>query len=198
MILSLKDGKGPLPDSNLELLADILLVFIVVGAFSYSTTLDAQVNHLVTDSTSYFSAASGEEGVSFSETQIDRMRWASITSVGTGAFGDERLFCGSIRKDGYVESIRLADDIRLSEFDSVSGACRSRFPSQDINFFTHSQPGSPDLSEADMNLETPVSYTCVIYEEMSISPVSSKIGGINCWEVVGNGDTFEPVQVFAR
>lgn len=193
----LRDGKGWRPDTRKELAGYMVFGLVIAGAFAYSTSLDAQARYLVTDAPSYFSVADSSEGVTFSETDIDRMRWASITSVGSGAFGDERLFCGSITESGSVESIRLADDIRLSEYDSVSGACRSRFPSQDINFFVHSQPGSDSLSEEDMELETQVPYTCIVYEEMAISPVSREVDGINCWEVVNNGQEFEPVSVYA-
>lgn len=193
------DGKGPLPDSRREIVFIGVIGLAIVGAFAYSTTLDAQVGHLATSPGSYFSVAdSGTQGVTFTDTQIDRMRWASITSVGSSAFGDERLFCGSITETGKVESIRLADDIRLSEFDSVSGACISRFPSQDINFFVHSQPGSEQLSSQDKKLETPVPFTCAIGFEMSVSPVSKRVDGISCYEVVGEGESFERVPVYAN
>lgn len=194
----LYDGRGWRPDSRRELAGYIVFGLVIASAFAYSTSLDAQARYLATDAPSYFSAASDSEAVTFSETDIDRMRWASITSVGSGAFGDERLFCGSIKSNGFVESIRLADDIRLSEFDSVSGACQSRFPTQDINFFVHSQPGSDGLSEEDKDLETMVPYTCIVYEEMAVSPVSGRVDGINCWEVVDNGDSFDPVDVYIK
>jgi hypothetical protein len=195
----LRDGRGWRPDSWEEVGTLLVLGLLVSGVFAYSTSLDAQARYLLTNAPNYFSVAdSSGDTVSFSEQDIDRMRWASITSVGSGAFGDERLFCGSIKSNGFVESIRLADDIRLSEYDSVSGACSSRFPSQDINFFVHSQPGSEGLSEEDRDLETMVPYTCIVYEEMAVSPVSGSVDGINCLSVVGNGDGFEPVSVYAR
>lgn len=193
------DGSGPLPDSYQELAAWVGIGIFVVSIFAFSTTADAQIRFMITDTTNYFSASdSPKEGVAFTEQQISNMRWASVTSVSDSAFGDERLFCGFITSDGNVESIRLADDIISSEFDSVSGACRSRFPSQNINFFVHSQPGSDELSDEDRDLETSVPYTCIVYEEMAISPVSSKVSGISCYEVVGNGESFSEVPVYAR
>lgn len=195
----IRDGTGPAPDSWIEAVAWFGVVLGITALFAFSTTADAQLRFLVSDAPSYLSAAeSPEKGVTFTEEQISRMRWASITSVGGSAFGDERLFCGSITDSGVVESIRLADDIRSSEIDSVSGACASRFPGQDINFFTHSQPGSVQLSEEDRNLETPVPYTCAIGFEMAISPINSRVSGISCYEVLDGGESFVEVPVYAR
>lgn len=193
------DGEGPLPDSWIEAVTWIGALVAVTALFAFSTTADAQLRFLVSDASGYLSAGeTSEKGVVFTEEQISRMRWASITSVGDSAFGDERLFCGSITDDGRVESIRLADDIRSSEIDSVSGACVSRFPQQDINFFTHSQPGSTMLSDEDKDLKSPVPYTCAIGFEMAVSPVSNRVNGISCYEVVDGGEEFIEVPVYAR
>lgn len=192
----LRDGKGWRPDSRMELLADIVLAVLIIGAFGFSTGLDAQVQYLATAPSDYmFSSAELDEGdLEMTEEDIQLLNSVNARSLGSDAVASERLYCAELR-NGVVRNLRLADRIDSSSLTSVAGGCLGT-----VDVFLHTQPdGSSQLSEEDKDLEsTGVSYTCIQYSEIAASPVSGKLGGLNCWEIVDEGASFEPVDVYKK
>lgn len=188
------DGKGPLPDSNLEVLAWIGIGLTVVAAFTVFSGLDAQVEYIATAPGDYLLSSTGSgSGIYFTGDQIDLMNDASKNSLGIDAIGAERLYCGEVR-NGNVRRFRLADIIESSTLTSVSGSCQAP-----VGVFVHSQPsGSEMLSEEDKDLESQVGYTCIQYSEIAVSPVTGKVNGLNCWQVVQDGESFEEISVYSN
>lgn len=193
MKLPWRDGGGALPDTGRELFFDLVMLFSLSLLFVF-TGLDAQVESAVEDTGTYFSFSSNvpDDGVVFDQEDVDLMNTVSERSLGVDAVAAERLYCGEVT-NGRVTNFRLADTIDSSTLTSVSGSCIAP-----VDIFVHSQPdGSESLSEQDMDLEsTGTSYTCIQYSEIVSSPFNSKLSGINCWEIVGNGEDFVRVPVF--
>lgn len=191
----LKDGKGFRPDSRLELLADVFLVVFVVGAFTFFTGLDAQVNYLASAPGDYvLSGTADSSDLRMTESDIDLLNSVNSRSLGSDAVASERLYCSELR-NGVVRNLRLADRIDSSSLTSVAGGCIGS-----VDLFLHTQPdGSRELSQEDRDLEsTGVDYTCIQYAEISASVVNGKLGGLNCWDIVDNGESFQPVDVYAK
>lgn len=193
MSFPLKDGKGPLPDSMLELVADIGLILFVGLAFSYFTGLDAQVSYALESPSSYFSVSDSIQGeeIVLDQTEIDLLNSASKNRIGTNV-GDEIGFCGGIRSNGQVYDLRLAEGLETQR-DSVRFSCSSP-----RNFIVHTQPYSGELSDEDKDFggEFRPNVTCIVYEELAVSPLNSRVGGINCWSVPSSGTTgFEELVV---
>lgn len=185
------DGKGPLPDSRLEILADLVLVGAVFLLFGFFTGLDAQVNHLVSAPSDYLVSQPQNDSLYFSSESMDLMNSVSENSIGFDAVADERLYCGEVDNQRVVD-FRFADSIDSSSLTSVSGSCV-----RPVDVFVHSQPdGSEELSSEDKDLESDIEYTCIQFQEISSSPVTKGLGGLNCWKVVDGGESFESVDVF--
>lgn len=188
------DGPGPLPDSNQELTAWIGIAVFVALIFGVFTGLDSQVDYALTSTSAYFSLNQDvpSEAVVFNQESVELMNEVSERSLGLDAVASERLYCGEIRNQ-QVLNFRLADSIEDSSLTSVSGSCTAP-----VDIWVHSQPdGSSELSQEDKDLEsTGASYTCIQFEEIGSSPLNDKLQGINCWDIVGNGDEFEPVPVY--
>jgi hypothetical protein len=186
------DGRGPLPDSNRETLFLLSLVVTVVFMFTFFSGLDRQVEYIVSTPVDYFSSVeNSDEAVTFSNEDVDLMNEVSSRSLGSDAVAAERLYCGSVL-NGNVRNFRLADIISDSTLTSVAGSCTG-----DIDIFVHSQPsGSDQLSQEDKDLEsTGISYTCIQYAEITGSTVNNRLNGINCWKIIDEGQSFEPVPV---
>jgi len=192
----LRDGKGWRPDSRMELAADIVLVVLVVGAFTFFTGLDAQINYVASAPGDYmFSSAELDEGdLEMTKDDIDLLNSVNSRSLGSDAVASERLYCAELRS-GVFRNLRLADRIDSSTLTSVRGGCVGQ-----VDAWVHTQPsGSDSLSEEDKDLEsTGVGYTCIQYSEIAVSPVSGKLNGLNCWEIIDEGASFEPVSVYRK
>jgi hypothetical protein len=192
-VIYLVDGAGPLPDSKLETLAYTGIFLFAVLLFGFFTGLDSQVNYIVTAPDDYFLSESSSNSIYFSQTQVDLMNSVSERSVGFDAVADERLYCGEVRNK-QVASFRFADSIESGSLTSVKGSCF-----EPVDIFVHSQPGgSNGLSMEDKDLESEVGYTCVQFQEISVSPVSYRLNGLNCWKVVDGGEGFDRVEVFLQ
>lgn len=191
----MRDGKGPRPDSRMELLGYVLVVGLVFGMFGFFTGLDAQVNYIATAPGDYFLSDSSDGALYFNSEQIDDMNDISSRSIGFGAVASERLYCGTLR-NGNVREFRLADFIFDSSRSSVSGSCVGT----GVDLWVHSQPdGSTGLSEEDKSLESSgASYTCVQYSEIAVSMFNGRLGGLNCWEIDYSDLSFEPVPVYKK
>jgi len=195
MGLPWRDGKGWRPDTRAELFADIILVGFVALSFGFVSGLDAQVEYVATAPGDYFlPMEGGENSVYFTEDSVDLMNSASKNSLGSNAIGAERLYCGELR-NSVTRNFRLADVIDDSTLTSVVGSCIDP-----VDIWVHSQPdGNSDLSREDKDLEsTGASYTCIQYSEIASSPITGKLNGVNCWDIVANGASFEPVNVYMR
>lgn len=113
-------------------------------------------------------------------------------SIGRGAFAGERLYCGSVT-EGQVTRFRFADYIEESDLGSVAGGCVETFAGS-VDIFVHSQPdGNSELSDEDKDLETPsLDYTCIQFDEISVSPVTGEVHGLDCWAIT-EGNLDKPV-----
>jgi hypothetical protein len=176
----LRDGRGWRPDSRMELAADIVLAVLIIGAFTFFTGLDAQINYIASAPEDYFlsSANTQDNSITFNQDQIELMNSASKNSLGSNTIGAERGFCGGIR-NGNVRKFRLADIIQESDRTSISFAC-----GQPFEIAVHSQPdGSSELSEEDRDMsgEAKVEVTCIQFSEISSSPLTSELYGISCF-----------------
>lgn len=193
MKLPWRDSSGPLPDTGMELFLDVVMLF-VVGSLLVFTGLDSQVEYAVSDADAYFSLDGDvpESAVVFDRESVDLMNTVSERSLGVDAVASERLYCGEVTNQRVV-NFRLADSIEDSSLRSVSGSCISP-----VEIWVHSQPsGSDGLSDEDKLLEsTGAEYTCIQFEQIKSSPLNSRLNGINCWDIVGNGESFEQVGVY--
>jgi len=188
----LVDGKGPLPDSNLEILSWISIGLLVAGGFVYFSGLDAQLEFMVSEPRNYFGLDGDfEQGseVIFSQKDIDLMNTVTVNRLGANAVGGEVGFCGGVDSSGDVFDFRLAENLDTS----LTGV---RFECVTPRSLTvHSQPfSSGDLSDEDKSFEGEFrpDVTCIQFAELSVSPVSGLVGGINCFDV-DNG--FEDLEV---
>lgn len=174
----------------------IVLVVVVVtsSAFVFFSGLDSQLEYMVSTPGDYFSFTGNENksGVYFNQDDIELMNEVSSRSLGSDAVADERLYCGETTNQ-VVNDFRFADSIKGSSLTSVSGSCI-----KPVDIWVHSQPdGSSTLSEEDMDLEsTGSSYTCIQYSEITVSPFTGKLNGLNCWDIVRDGSSFEMVDVY--
>lgn len=193
MKLPWRDSGGPLPDTGSELLFDLVLLSSL-GLLLVFTGVDAQIQYAVEDTKTYFSLNGDvpENAVVFNQESVDLMNTVSERSLGVDAVASERLYCGEVSNQRVV-NFRFADDIDSSEIDMVSGSCTSP-----VDIFVHSQPdGLKVLSDEDRSLESPgISFTCIQFAEISSSPFNKELSGINCWNVLDNGEGFEQVPVF--
>lgn len=179
------------PDGPEWLVVGVIVV-AVAGAFATVPWLDAEVRYVATAPADYLS--SPDANLTFTQEQIELLNEVSSRSLGFDAVAAERLYCGDVR-DGRVRNLRLADRIDSSTLTSVSGECISRFG--DVDLFIHTQPdGSSQLSEEDRDVESSIEYSCIQYAEIAVGPRGS-VGGLNCWQVDGVGESadFTPVEV---
>jgi len=194
------DGRGWRPDTYGELGFTLLAVMGVALALVF-TGVDAQVEYALTQPSSYFglsttSTDSGEiNKVVLGQEQFDGLSFTTKNRVGMDAVGSELGFCGGIRDNGNVYDLRLAEGFDELTFRSVSFSC-----TQPYNLLGHSQPGSGDLSAEDKSFDGEIQpeVTCIIYKELTVSPVSGEVGGINCWSVGSNGDGFTEIPVYLQ
>jgi len=207
MSFPLADGPGPFPDSTYEAAAWLLIAVVVLGGtvagFASFTHLDAHARFLINDPARYLSAADTDPDQStdtlvFSRQMIDRLNWASLPSLGPGSRADERLYCFGV-SDGVVTKLELVHDITESEHGSVADSCTDLLGGVEVDGFLHTQPGrSDELSDEDRDMESAVTYSCIMYAEAAASPFGS-VDGIRCWMVTGVGEdavfTEIPVRV---
>lgn len=167
------------------------LGIIAILAFTFYGSLDAQLRAVYREKTGYFSTPEAE--LTFTEEQINNINWGSQTSLGVDPVGDERLYC-LVVDEGVVSNVRPVDDIRESQYGSISGACYDIYGS--VDGFVHTQPeGISSLSEEDKDLEGDIDYTCIQFDEIVKSP-TGVVSGLNCW-MPENGD-FRPIEVEIR
>lgn len=191
------DGRGWRPDTYKEL-GFTLLAVMGVGIALVFTGVDAQVEYALTHPGSYFGLSTVQDAdgeinkVVLDQEEIDGLSFTTQNRVGMDAVGSELGFCGGIRSSGEVYGLRLAEGFDEVTFTSVSFSC-----TQPFNFLGHSQPGSGELSEEDKDFENEIKpdVTCIVYKELTVSPVSNQVGGINCWDVSQNGNGFTDIPV---
>jgi len=189
-----RDGTGPLPDSRLEVLADVVLIVFVAGLFSFFTGLDAQVSFAASNPQTYFfgSGDVDSEKVVLDQDEVDLLNSASKNRIGTGV-GDEIGFCGGIQESGDVFDLRLAEGLETSR-DSVRFSCV-----KPRNFAVHTQPGGiSGLSVEDKSFdgEFMPDVSCILFEELAVSPVNNRVGGLSCWSVSEDG-SFSEIPVLS-
>lgn len=191
MKLPWSDGTGWKPDSTGELVADALLIFLIVMTFSFFTGLDAQVSYIVNTPGQYFSSTSENSEIVLTNSQISDVNFAAKNRIGFTSPGDEIGLCGGVRDSGEVFNLRVADGFEETSRDSVTFEC-----SKPRELIMHSQPGyNSGLSAEDKSFdgEFKPQYSCIVFGELAVSPVSGEVGNLNCWKV--SEGSFEQVSV---
>lgn len=188
------DGPGPLPDSWAEVLTLVFVGFGVVLVFGFYTGLDAQVAYAVGSPGQYFvsNTSSDTESLALSSEQVGDINFASKNRIGVASMGDEIGLCGGVRNSGKVFNLRLAEGFEETSRTGVTFSCV-----EPRSVVMHSQPDySSRLSPEDRSFdgEFQPQYSCIVYGELAVSPVSGEVGGINCWSVRSGGE-FSRVSV---
>lgn len=192
-------GYGPLPDGRDKFLEWGFVVFtaFLFGAVMVFTGLDAQVEYALTEPGSFtglstVSSDSEIDKVVLNQRELDGVSFTSQNRIGMNPAGSEIGFCGGIGDDGDVFDLRLAEGFDEVSFDSVQFSCVKPY-----NFIGHTQPGSSELSAEDKDFtgEIRPDVTCIVSSELTVSPVSRRVGGVDCWFVTSENG-FEEIPVY--
>lgn len=182
-----------LPDTKFEI-AFIVIAFgsalLLAGLY---TPVDAWAVFFVEDTEAFLFSSDIESELAFEQEDIVFANRHAQFSLGSGAFAAERLFCFE-EVTGKVTKFRSADIVEGSTLTSVSGGCTG-----DVNGFIHTHPnGERDLSQEDRDVESSeLEWTCIMYREISVSPISGEVGGLDCYQVpeAGSNAQFSSVPV---
>lgn len=198
MALPWSDGGGFMPDTKAELLADVIVVAAIVFLFSFFTGLDAQVAYAVSSPGSYFFSSVDKDSSNvlfLNEDQLDNINFATKNRIGVASLGEEIGMCAGVMENGRISMLRPAEGFKNTSRSSVTFSC-----SKPRELIIHSQPSySSKLSAEDKSFkgEFQPEYSCIVFSELAASPVTGRVGGLNCWSI-GEGGEFTSVPVVLK